>query len=91
MPPQPAHRPRRARAFDVSPGQRSALLALLVAHLLFGAAQIAMLPPWEGFDETGHYSSIQQVADTGTVPRLPAARMSQTVVDYAAVAPMGIV
>ena len=72
----------------MSPGQRSALLALLVAHLLFGAAQIAMLPPWEGFDETGHYSSIQQVADTGTVPRLPAARMSQTVVDYAAVAPM---
>ena len=61
---------------------------LLAAHLLLGLAHIASLPPWEGFDETGHFSSIQQLADTGTVPRLPDARFSSTVEDYRLVAPV---
>ena len=61
---------------------------LLAAHLLLGLAHIASLPPWEGFDETGHFSSIQQFADTGTVPRLPEARLSSTVEEYRLVAPV---
>jgi hypothetical protein len=44
--------------------------ALLVATLLIGLAHIAGLPPFEGFDETAHYSYIQQIAKTGTLPRV---------------------
>jgi hypothetical protein len=43
--------------------------ALLLAALLIGLAQIALLPPWEGFDETAHFSYIQQIADTGRWPQ----------------------
>jgi uncharacterized membrane protein YeaQ/YmgE (transglycosylase-associated protein family) len=43
--------------------------ALLGASLLIGLAFISELPPFEGFDETAHYSYIQQVAETGTWPR----------------------
>ena len=32
-------------------------------------AQVALLPPFEGFDETAHYSYIQQMAETATWPR----------------------
>jgi hypothetical protein len=42
---------------------------LLLAALFIGLAHIALLPPFEGFDETGHYSYIQQLADTGRSPR----------------------
>jgi hypothetical protein len=42
---------------------------LLAGALLLGFAQIALLPPWEGFDETAHYSYIQQLAETGRWPR----------------------
>ena len=43
-------------------------IALLAAALLIGVAQIAELPPFEGFDETAHYSYIEQIAETGTWP-----------------------
>ena len=49
---------------------RAAILcALLFASLLIGLAQVALLPPWEGFDETAHFSYVQQIADTGTWPQ----------------------
>jgi hypothetical protein len=48
---------------------RTIATLLLLASLLIGFAQIAMLPPWEGFDETTHYSYIQQLAETGRWPR----------------------
>src|SRR5215831_2642125 len=43
--------------------------ALLLASLLIGLAHVAGLPPFEGFDETAHYSYIEQIAKTGTLPR----------------------
>lgn len=66
----------------------SLVLALVVAaHFLFGASHIAFLPPWEGFDEPAHYSSIQQIMDTGTIPRLGQAWLSRDVDTYRRQAP----
>jgi hypothetical protein len=48
---------------------RFGLFALLAGALLIGLAQILVLPPWEGFDETAHYSYVQQLAETGRWPR----------------------
>ena len=45
------------------------LAELLLASLLIGLAHIAGLPPFEGFDEVAHYSYIEQIAKTGTLPR----------------------
>src|SRR3954469_18472447 len=59
---------------------------LLTASLLLGLGHIALLPPWEGFDETGHYSYIQQVAETGRWPRR-ADMMSKDIDDYLKIAP----
>ena len=49
---------------------RSALAAivLLAASFFLGAAAILVTPPFEGADETAHYSYIQQLADTGHAP-----------------------
>ena len=44
--------------------------ALLLASLLIGLAHVAGLPPFEGIDETAHYSYIEQIAKTGTLPRV---------------------
>lgn len=41
---------------------------LLIAVALIGVAQLTFLPPWEGFDEYAHWSSIQQIAETGSIP-----------------------
>jgi hypothetical protein len=70
------------------PRLRPVLVALLAAHLCLGAAHIAALPPWEGFDETGHFSSIQQIWDLGELPRSPQARLSGVIDAYRAVAPL---
>lgn len=45
-----------------------AIAGLLSGHLLLGLAWIAFLPPWEGFDETAHYSYLQQLSDKGQSP-----------------------
>jgi hypothetical protein len=42
--------------------------ALLLAVFLFGVARVAALPPFEGYDEVAHWSSIQQIADDGQIP-----------------------
>jgi hypothetical protein len=60
---------------------------LLLAVLLTGVGWVALLPPWEGFDEGTHYSYIQQIADTGAFPRHGEGRVSTDVERYAAVAP----
>ncbi len=67
---------------------RFALFLLLIADLLLGIAHIAMLPPWEGFDETAHYSYLQQIADIGKLPRLGKAFISLDVENYARNAPL---
>ena len=65
---------------------RLSVALLLLASLLVGLGHIALLPPFEGFDETAHYSYIQQVAETGTWPRR-GGRMSKDVDDYLKIAP----
>jgi len=65
---------------------RRVTFVLLLGSLLLGFAQVAQLPPWEGFDEPGHYSYIQQIAETGTWPRF-GDPMSAEVDEYLAVAP----
>lgn len=61
---------------------------LLAAALLTGMGWLAVLPPWEGFDEGAHFSSIQQIADDFTVPRQGEARLSADVERYATLAPL---
>src|SRR5215831_8341323 len=65
---------------------RAIVALLLAASLLLGLAHIALLPPWEGFDETSHYSYIQQVATTGHWTR-PGDTISRDLDDYLKVAP----
>src|SRR5262245_35798463 len=70
----------------MSPTPRAITALLLLSSLLLGLAQAALLPPFEGFDETGHYSYIQQVAETGRWPRW-GDRMSKEVDGYFGGAP----
>lgn len=60
--------------------------SLLFGALLVGFAQLAMLPPWEGFDDAGHYSYIQQIADKGSRPHYRD-RISAEIIDYLKIAP----
>ncbi|MEA2898703.1 MAG: hypothetical protein QOJ84_4318 [Bradyrhizobium sp.] len=46
-----------------------AMFLLLIGSLLTGVGFILLLPPFEGFDETAHYSYLQQISQTGTFPR----------------------
>jgi hypothetical protein len=59
---------------------------LLLGSLLVGLAHVALLPPFEGFDETGHYSYLQQLAETGRWP-VRGDRMSKDIDDYLSAAP----
>ena len=49
---------------------------MLLAVALTGIAHLAFLPPIEGFDESGHFSYIQQIADQGRIPRAGVDRLS---------------
>jgi hypothetical protein len=55
--------------------------ALLLASLLIGLGHVAALPPFGGVDETAHYSYIEQVAKTGTLPRF-GDKIQQDAQDY---------
>jgi len=59
---------------------------LLAGSLLAGIGFCALLPPFEGFDETAHYSYMAQIAETGTWPRLNGP-MSADIDDYLNAAP----
>lgn len=63
-----------------------ALVMLLPGSLLAGLGHIALLPPFEGFDETAHYAYIQQIAETGRAPR-HGEMMSTDIDRYLRVAP----
>jgi hypothetical protein len=67
---------------------RRAVVCLLGGTGILGIAHVALLPPWEGFDEEAHYSSLQQLADTHEVPRLGRARISEDAQDYRQSAPV---
>ena len=62
---------------------RAPALLLLLAVLLAGVAHVAALPPFEGYDETAHWSSIQQIADTGHLPVYGRDRLSADLARYA--------
>ena len=64
------------------------ILFLLGGYLILGLSHIAFLPPWEGFDENAHFSYIQQIADTGSLPKPGSAKLSKNVDDYQQYAPM---
>ncbi|MEA2739924.1 MAG: hypothetical protein QOH05_3231 [Acetobacteraceae bacterium] len=55
---------------------------LLAAVFLLGIANLALLPPFEAFDEANYWSAIQQLADTGRIPRYDDARLSADVTSY---------
>ena len=55
---------------------------------MLGLSHIAILPPWEGFDENAHFSYIQQIADTGSLPKPGRAKLSKNVDNYQQYAPM---
>jgi hypothetical protein len=61
---------------------------MLAATLLIGMAWILVMPPFEGFDETAHYSSLREIADTGLVPRYGQSRIATVVEAYGARAPL---
>ena len=63
-----------------------AAIILLTGSLLAGLGFCALLPPFEGFDETAHYAYIQQIVQTGTWPRLNDP-VSAEVDDYLQLAP----
>lgn len=65
---------------------RLAATSLLVGALLIGMGQVALMPPWEGIDETAHYSYIQQLAEIGTSPRF-GDPVSAEVENYLQIAP----
>ena len=65
----------------------SAITLLLFGSLLLGVSYISVLPIWEGFDETAHFSYIQQVADSKKLPLGGKDRISKDVEKYYAYAP----
>ncbi|TAL39911.1 MAG: hypothetical protein EPN97_01605 [Alphaproteobacteria bacterium] len=62
------------------------ILLLLAANLLMGLGRIAVLPPFDDFDETAHYSRIEAAAFA--LPDANAAFLSADVVEYSRHGPM---
>ena len=54
----------------------------LLSLFLIGVGYIAIMPPFEGFDETAHYASLRQIADTGTIPLFGESYLPRDVADY---------
>ncbi|HEX4583502.1 MAG TPA: hypothetical protein VH183_01650 [Burkholderiaceae bacterium] len=63
-------------------GWRTFTVIYLLFLLGFGVGYISITPPFEGFDETAHYSSLREIADTGRIPVYGKGRLDQSVVDY---------
>lgn len=54
----------------------------LLSLFLIGLGYMAIMPPFEGFDEPAHYASLRQIADTGTVPIFGKSYLPRDVADY---------
>jgi hypothetical protein len=54
----------------------------LLSLFLIGVGYMAIMPPFEGFDEPQHYASVRQIADTGTIPLFGKSYLPQDVADY---------
>src|ERR1700758_4426423 len=71
----------------MSPGlSKRIILLLLAANLLMGLGRIAVLPAFEGYDETAHYSRLEAEAFAG--PGTPTAYISKDVENYYRHGPM---
>ncbi len=57
-------------------------LFYLLGIFLWGLGYLAILPPFEGFDESSHYSGIREIADTGKLPVYGKSRIDTVVTDY---------
>jgi hypothetical protein len=55
----------------------------LITLIFWSLTYLAILPPFEGFDEPAHYSSIRQIADTGTIPLFGSSYLSENFINYA--------
>ena len=61
---------------------RAFVVTYILALILLGLGHLAMLPPYEGFDETAHFASLREIADTGTLPSEGRSFMPQDVAAY---------
>jgi hypothetical protein len=67
---------------------RRGFVLLIAAVVLVGLAQLLVLPPFEGFDETAHYSYIREIADTRTIPIFGQSTIAKLVAEYHRWGPM---
>ncbi len=61
---------------------RALVSVYLLSLFLIGMGYIAIMPPFEGFDEPAYYASLRQIADTGTIPLYRESFLPQDVADY---------
>jgi hypothetical protein len=62
---------------------------LLAAVFLVGLAALTLQPPWEGADETAHWSYIQELADIGHAPHRGVDMLSADIAHYPGPHPYG--
>src|SRR5262249_39520313 len=67
---------------------RNSSLLLAAAIFLIGLGHIALLPPFEGSDEVAHYSSIEQITESGSIPFFGTSHTSGVAVDYRRYGPL---
>lgn len=58
------------------------LLCYFLGLIAFGIAHIALLPPFEGFDENAHYDRIREIAAVGSVTPYGESFLSTQMEDY---------
>jgi hypothetical protein len=58
------------------------VLVYLLSLLSLGITYLSIVPIFEGFDETGHFSSLRQISGTGTIPLYGESYLDQFVVDF---------
>ncbi|WP_283743912.1 glycosyltransferase family 39 protein [Sideroxydans sp. CL21] len=68
---------------------RMFVFVYLLSLLCIGIGYLSILPLFEGFDETAHYSSLRQISDTGTIPLYGTSYLAQEVIDYQGPVPYG--
>jgi hypothetical protein len=61
----------------------------LLMLLCIGLGYLAILPLFEGFDETANFSSMRQIADTGRIPVFGKDAIDREVTDYQGPIPYG--
>src|SRR5436190_19890894 len=64
-----------------------------MAYVLFlifvGLTYVALQPPFEGFDEFAHYSSLRQIAHAGSLPIEGASYLDREATEYQGPMPYG--